>query len=77
MKATLNNYRTLCRIMYEFTGLEYWLNRPIYGFYNFIIEFHELRATIKLMVKNGEVCKHHLVTLDGKPVPFSINSVIL
>lgn len=68
------NFTALCTIMYEFTGLDYWIIRPALPKLNFVQEFHEVLNEVRVLVERGEVCKYNFIRLsDHHPVPFSIN----
>ena len=80
-KPSVNNLKIVCEVLYNFTGLEYYLSIcNTYSCKNMEITFFEfyydLYNEAKEMVKNGETFKFPLYNLETKePKPFIYNSL--
>ena len=75
MRYNTTNFHTLLRIMYEFTGNNFYLRNDIKPCLNW---FHQLRKEIKEMISNGEICRYNLINLATKENrPFSVNKIQL
>jgi len=75
MRYSKQNFHTLLRIMYEFTGNQFYLRSDLTCDLTW---FYELKNKIKEMVKCGEVCKYNLINFATKQkTPFTINRITL
>lgn len=82
MKATKENFKTLCRVHYELRGFsyilssEYWAHVYSNNNTTFLREFWALRNEIKELIKKGCICRYPIY-VNGQKLPYLVNSLNL
>lgn len=81
MKPTVQNFKKLCIVMYEFTGLEYYTRLSHEYSHNLQMGitwfelFYKVYNEVKANVKAGNVLKYYFVNIKGERQPSMYNSL--
>lgn len=73
MKATKQNFRNICEVYYNLTGLEYWLSAK-FSFSDFWYVLNQIRS----LIKSGLTYQFQLYSFETKKLkPYIGNSLNL